>query len=428
MAIKISLFKEGSWVFAGQIVQLFGGLFFIRTMTELLNPVEYGKFSLFLTFTTLIEIALLGGLRGATTRFYSVAREEQKGSWFIGTVFFISVCLSLFILVAGLAIAAWIVTKGDQSLGLAILTVALISAISTIAGCCSALQSGARRQAIVSTHNAVSFWLRSLVALLIVPHASNGYLGALYSVAAASTLIFLSQLMFLLRNEQMRLCRDEFMNWGRRAFLFALPYSSWGIFSWMQQVADRWLLEFFADTADVGIYTALFQSIYGPAILVGTTLISFITPIVYHIIGDAKDQVRIRQAATKTRKLSQLIMVITMLVAAASVPLHGKIASLIIAPSYRSHSELIPWFVLAGGLMAAYHMVGSIVPALMKTSSVVLPVVILGTCSLLLMFFGVRFMGLQGVVLALVASSSLHLVTMWVLSDRLVSRSIITNQ
>lgn len=421
---RTALVKEGTWVLVGQIAQFFGGIFFIRTMTELLSPAEFGHFSLLLTFTTLVEIALLGGLRGATTRFYSIAREEKKEVWFIGTVFLISFCISLIILAAGLVASAWTASEGNRPLALAILAIALISAISTVSGTCSALQSGARRQATVSLHNAASFWLRALLAMFIIPLAHEGHVGALYSVVAASVLIFLSQMFFLLRKEQMRLNRNELLDWSRRAFIFALPYSAWGITTWLQQVGDRWLLGLFTDTAAVGIYTAFFQTTYSPAILAGTALLSFLTPIIYQVIGDAKDAARIRRAAAIVRKLCLALIALTVLAAGVAAIIHGQIALLIVGPSYRPHSGLIPWLVLAGGLMASYHVIGSIVPALMKTQSVILPIVLLSGSALLLLFLGVQFMGLEGIVFALAASSALHLTVMWLLSRRLVETQI----
>ena len=62
--------QEIGVVLLGQVGNLVISFLLIKLMSEKLNSIEFGKFSLGLTFSTLINQVIIGGLIAAASRFF----------------------------------------------------------------------------------------------------------------------------------------------------------------------------------------------------------------------------------------------------------------------------------------------------------------------------------------------------------------------
>ena len=75
------------------------------------------------------------------------------------------------------------------------------------------------------------------------------------------------------------------------------------IFVFAQESVDKWALQWFATTEDVGYYAALYQIGFAPIALFGGLLSQLFLPIYFGRIGDAKDPSRVRRANALNTKL-----------------------------------------------------------------------------------------------------------------------------
>jgi O-antigen/teichoic acid export membrane protein len=102
-------------------------------------------------------------------------------------------------------------------------------------------------------YSVVSFW--QFLAMMglnlwMVGHRGMGVKGVLLGSIGSSLAIFLLMLPFTLRNASFRFS----LRLARPLLGFGLPMIPVVISSWVMNVSDRWLLQFMADSREVGLY------------------------------------------------------------------------------------------------------------------------------------------------------------------------------
>ena len=141
-----------------------------------------------------------------------------------------------------------------------------------------------------------------------------------------------------------------------RIWAYSWPFSTWGIFTWAQQSSDRWALEAFASTQEVGLYAVLFQLGYTPIAMATAMAVSFIGPILYQRSGDATSGSRNANVHQLAWRITLSCLALTLLAFSLAMGLHQWVFRFVVAAEFRSVSYLLPWVVLAGGLFASAQM------------------------------------------------------------------------
>jgi O-antigen/teichoic acid export membrane protein len=196
-------------------------------------------------------------------------------------------------------------------------------------------------------------------------------------------------------------------------WLYAWPFAAWGVFTWAQLASDRWALQAFTSTAMVGRYAVLYQVGYYPLTLLSGLLMQLAVPILFSRAGDASQPERLAH----TRQLNQFLVVatigITLVVSIAAVFLHDWIFSILVAPSFRDVSYLLPLMVLTGGLFALGQTGSLLFLTGTTTHRLVSPKVATAVLAVALMIAGAKTWGLVGVVGAGIAHTLVYAI--WVL-------------
>ncbi len=203
--------------------------------------------------------------------------------------------------------------------------------------------------------------------------------------------------------------------WGRQILAFSWPFTTWGLFTWAQQVSDRWALQTFASTKDVGLYAVVFQLGYAPIGLATGLAMTFLAPILYQRSGSATDQTRNTFVHSITWRITFADLLITVMAFVFTFLLHGWIFHVLVAAKYHSVSYLLPWMILAGGLFAAGQMLSLKLMSEMKPSSLIAAKIMTAILGVGSNIYGASRFGIQGVVAALVGFSGIYFVWMaWV--------------
>src|SRR5207247_10934457 len=103
-------------------------------------------------------------------------------------------------------------------------------------------------------------------------------------------------------------------------------------------MSDRWALQVFASTQDVGLYAALFQLGYYPNVVLAGVAVQFLAPIYFQRAGEARDSQRNAQIARLTWHLTAVALAVTAVGCAAAFLLHAEIFRLLVAAEYASVS------------------------------------------------------------------------------------------
>jgi O-antigen/teichoic acid export membrane protein len=404
------LSREGLWVVVGQAAAVLGGLAGVRLLTELLDPAAYGELALGLTVATLIHQTVLGPLGSGLTRYYAPAVERgELGGYLRATRELVLSATGVVALLIPLAVILLVLT-GRQAwipIAVAALVYALLSGQNSIL---SGIQNAARQRSIVALHQGVEPWARFGIAAALLWWLGARSAVAMLGYAVAAFLVLGSQFLFFRRTvlrSPAGACADG--SWRERIWKYSWPMAVTGVTSWGFFASQRWALELFASTADVGYFSAVFQIGFTPFSLAGGALLSLFMPIVFGRAGDGEDQRRVALVSGSILRFCLAASSFVLLSTAIAAVFHDAIFRVLVAGEYREISRYLPLAVLAGGIFQVSLLLSTIVLASTRTR-LLMPLNTIGnsTAVVLNLFFTQRF-GMRGLLAAMVIGSAVHL-------------------
>jgi O-antigen/teichoic acid export membrane protein len=418
------LTQEGTWILGGQIAAVIGSIVLVRVLTERLPPAEYGRLALGLTIGGIVNQVFFGGILAGIGRHYTVAAEEGNIKAYIDASKRLMLRATFAVLALGI-IAFFTFRSSIESQwgGLAVLALSY-SLISCYIFAASSVQNAARQRALVAIHGAADPWLRISATVLIVILIGASAESVLIGYAVSVLIVLASQTVFLARFVG-KLAHDRPVSrsWTEAIWKFSVPFYLWGPFTWSHLVSDRWLLEAFASTTEVGQFAVLYQLGYVPMSLATNFLVSFAGPILYQHAGKADDKDRISNVHRSSWQIAYLCMAVTLIGTAVTFAFHTWIYKLLVSDQYGESSYLLPWLILAGGGFATGQVLALKLMAEMRTSVMTKTKIITAAIGIVFNFTGGAIAGLQGVVIALAAFSIVYLSWMAILASRITHLS-----
>ncbi len=385
----------------------------VRILTEYLEPVQYGQLALGLTIAGLVNQVVMGGVTAGIGRYYSIATEANDlpgylhaSRWLMGYA------------TAGVVVIALVLMAGLLWLGysqwMALAATALVFSVSSgYNASLSGIQNAARQRAVVAFHGGLDAWLKILLAIGVMLWLGNSSTAVVLGYALSSLLVTGSQLYFLRRLIQLHGENSQISeNWVQLMWSYSWPFSIWGVFTWAQQVSDRWALQTFASTQDVGLYAVIFQLGYVPIGMVTGMAMTFLGPILYQRSGSAADLNRNMSVHRIAWRITFAGLLMTALAFVLTFFLHEWIFQVMVATRYQAVSNLLPWMVLGGGIFAAGQMLALKLMSEMKSAAMTTAKIVTAILGVGLNIYGASWFGLQGVVAAIVVFSSIYFLWM----------------
>lgn len=407
--------REFLWVGLGQAIAALGAVAGVRILTGVLTAEAYGQVALSMTIVTLWNQTVLSPLSNAAMRFFAPAHEARALRDYFTVLERLSLQVTGIILLLASVLCAGLILVGEShwiKLMIAAVAVALLGGYNSML---DSVQSAARQRSVVALHQGLISWTRFLLAAGLVVWLGGGSTTAVMGYGLAMVPILLSQVFFLRRRILPLLASDNTPgvggnDWRGAMLAYAWPFGVFGIFTWMQTASDRWSLQTFATTPDVGLYAVLYQLGYYPIIMACLFSTQLLSPLLFARAGDASDSSRVEQAVALNWRFTAGMLGFAVLTTLLALALHRPVFRLLVAPAYRSVSWLLPGMVLAGGLFATGQLASL---ALMSTNNVVALIPLkIGTAiaGVLLSLVGAARWGITGVVLASIAFSLLYCV------------------
>lgn len=412
------LSKEGGWIVGGQVASMFGALALVRVLTENLNPDQYGQLALGLTIAGLVNQVVMGGLTAGIGRYYSIAAEKRDlGGYFHATRYVLAFATAAVVGIGLILVASlqWLGYSNWIGLSASALLFAVLSGYNSSL---SGIQNAARQRAVVALHGGLDAWIKILMALGAMLWLGTSSTAVIIGYACSSMLITISQIIFLRRTIPTQdTVSYNLQPWASQIWAYSLPFTTWGAFTWMQQISDRWAMQLFTSTSDVGQYAVLFQLGFTPIALITGMVMSFLGPILYQRSGDATDNGRNTNVHRIGWLIANLSLIVTLFSFAITYNIHEWLFSLLVSSTYLGSSHLLPWVVMAGGIFGAGQMLALKLMSEMKPSVMTIAKIVTALVGTLLNVIGAKFAGLQGVVWGILASSCIYFIWMAVLSN-----------
>lgn len=405
--------KEGSWIVIGQIATVIASLVLVRVLTDKLSPSEYGQLSLGLTLTGMIGQVIMGGIGNGISRFYSLAAEKQDIHDYLSASSRLVIYGTVLILIIGLLLLTGLYYL-EYLEWMKLAAAALIfSLLSTYNSFLSGIQNAARQRIIVAFHGGLDSWLKIPLALAIMLWLGNTSVAIIIGYALTSLLVTFSQLIFLERLLKKQKNQSTSANqWLNKIWQYAWPFSTFGAFTWLQQISDRWALETFASTSDVGLYSVLFQLGYTPISIALGIIMSLLAPILYQRSGDSSDHNRNKNVQRIISRITITGLLVTIMAFFIAMALHQWIFALFVANQFRVVSYLLPWVILAGGLFAVGQILSLKLMSDINTKSMIIPKILTAIIGITCNIYGAKLAGLQGVVAGLIIFSLIYFLWM----------------
>lgn len=411
--------KELFQVGLGQVMAILGGLLGVRLLTNMMTPSSYGELALGLTFLTLVQQLIMGPITNGFARYFVIAQEKADVKAYLKAVWSLLVKSSLYTIgILFVVIFALLLTNNLAWIGLLVLS-SLFTLVSSYNIALDNIQNAARQRVVVAWHQGLSQWLRFLFAVGFILLFGSSSSFAVLGYFVSAVIVLLSQWFFFQKNSLYKVQERWFgLNWNTsniwesKIVQFALPFSTWGLFSWAQMSSDRWALQFFQSTASVGFYSVLYQLGYYPITILTGIFVQFISPLLYRRIGDATQTERVQSTHRFTNQLTIAALGFTGLVTFAMWILQEIIFRILVAPEYHSVSYLLPWTTLSGGLFAAGQISALTALNNNQPQKLLKPKIVTSLLGVVLSFFGAYLYGLKGVVGAGVLFSLMYF--LWV--------------
>ena len=417
------LAPEAILVMLGQTVAAGGSVFQIRVITGLLHPAAYGQLALALTGAVLAQQLILGPIGTACERYFAPSVESGELGIYIRAVgaLFAAGTLALGTISLVLGIVFWTV---GWRIWIQLLAPAFVYAwISSANSILDGVQNAARQRRIVAFHQGAGAWLRLGMVLLLARYMHIECRGILWCFSISYLLLICSQLFFLtltLQRLGYRAPAEGISFWHLldSMYRYAWPFSSWGIFTWVQACSDRWFLGTFAGLYQLGLYQSLYQVGYYPISMLTQFLLQVCTPIVFQRAGSGMDAGRRKNAERLNNTLTWIVLLATGVVSFLSALGGHKLLALVVAPAYRSHSGLISVFILASGCFAAGQIKSLNLMASLDTQRLIAPKVTTALVGTAAIAAGAYWLGFNGVAAAQVVFSAFYLIWIFCLDRK----------
>ncbi|WP_454724281.1 MULTISPECIES: lipopolysaccharide biosynthesis protein [Cupriavidus] len=276
----------------GQILLAFIAIAGIRLYTELLDTAEFGHVMLALGGYTLLD-GLVVMAFSQTLALYCSRSKAPEARRSLAAGLYLE-CFRWWLLlspvaVAGVALVCLVSGRGGVAAILLSLSTCLYLASETAKAAMTTLLN------VESDHSRFSVWLVAeacvcfvavTAALWFGPRNATTFIHA-YVIAKIATTVFFHHRFyggrFFLSVDRTILsaCRAEAVRYG-------LPFSAMAVIGWLSSYADRYILNFAAAPATVGVYAAAAGTIGRPFAISGAILSNYFRPLLFRLTSEGR--------------------------------------------------------------------------------------------------------------------------------------------
>lgn len=394
--VVVRVTSEKVVVLIGRGIDAAGSLLFLKMLSALADKSDVGRYMLASSYLAVVLTisfsALDQGLLRNVTEYRKHASLAPRYSAMLLSYF----CLSAVISGVGA------ITLSAFDLGTALHGIfgplSIWLAFEAVKNLNMTVASGLRSRALIAGASAVDYGFR--LALLWTMYAAGAvstttivYLLAAAGLAASCVYVW----------GQRQLLSQFSWTDARSTFLdsieFSWPMIVWGLFGWLQNMSNRWLLSRFADlpvVAEYGVLVAI--STFPVSALLGL-VVTYVVPIVYE-----RESSNVGSSRAIVRRVALALIPAGGLLVLLVAVWHREITILLSGRNYADHSHVLPLIMAAACTSAICSVLTYAVYAQRRVASLLLANTVPGAFSLVFGYVMVSRYQFNGAVLTLVLS------------------------
>lgn len=274
------LLQDISLYLPAKVIPAIVGFISIPVITRLFSPEDYGNYALVMA-TINILVLLMGWLSMSVLRFYPAYEKNNKSIEFSSSIMKLFLIFTAIIFI--LTLATTYLLEGYMGHQLSYLA-RVGAVVFVIYSMFTILQSFLRTKRIVLWYSGFESWksvVSLVVGLILVTHFNFRVDGLFYGMIIS--LLFV--LPFLWKKA---IGRFQFVGWPSLAITlesarYGVPLLIANLSAWILSLSDRYILEFFRGSAEVGIYSVSYGIAEKSVMLVVSLILLADKPLSYEI-------------------------------------------------------------------------------------------------------------------------------------------------
>lgn len=252
-----SFIKDFIKYLPAHIVPAITGFISIPIITRIFPPEIYGNYSLAMA-TIMILTTLLSWIPLSTIRFYTGYEIDKKLDIFYGTIVKLNLISILPITIIFITLLFFIKANLTETLFILLLLGAGVSAVTCFYSILQGVLS-AKRQ--VAWYSGFVTWNRFLslgLGLALIIWFKSGIKGLLWGTILSITIILPILWKKAIGNIPVLRSSIDF-TLGKQMAKYSFPLVAGNLAAWVLSLSDRYILEFFRGSQEVGIYSASYN-------------------------------------------------------------------------------------------------------------------------------------------------------------------------
>jgi len=397
-------YKESSIIIIGQILIFLASIGGVKILTTVMTPASYGELMLFNTVFIFSTMLLYNPLQQATGRYFNNYYYQGIGKLKMLETAVIRITKKnyLYNLIAVSAFAIFfVVYKGFSS---------LYGCLFLLIYCISFSQF----TLYITVFNTLKFriissWLpllerilKPVCGALLIYYIADKANFALAGQAIGGVIVLLLSIHFYRKyinaNHLKEKLNEETEDVDKNFVYFMRSIPIRTIFLWIFLSSDRWVLEVFRSSKEVGLYSALSQIGYSPVAQIASVVSIIIGPYIYN-----SESVKSGFTIVHKRIINygtSLFIVFTFFMFFGAWLLKDLIYKYLIDESFNEVAYLLPYVVLSGGIFVTSQYYGLKALIRLKPELLVLPSAISAVVGTLLYALLGYLKGINGIVYA----------------------------
>jgi O-antigen/teichoic acid export membrane protein len=411
--------KELFWVGFGQGISMLASILTIKFLTNVISLDTYGYYNLLLVAMILPSWILFAPLNQPLQRYYAGYKEDNRLSelaWTTTTSYF---WVSLFSLIAfnGAVFIGFISYAGVDAISLHIAS--LIFVVEAWISLGNSLSSAARDRFRVSMTMTSVAVIRPLSILISAHYLGYTLSSIMLGYLASSVALLLYATRPLVETLKRPISSRFNVNLLKTMLRYGLPFGAWSLFAWMQQYLDRYVVESIVGAEALGSYVASMQTASLPFSIAGGLLAQLVTPVIYQMVGNGDDPVRLSEATSFIKKLSLVMAGLGVLVVTAYALFGNWFMNVLTSKAFAAPSSLIAILALSTLLTTIAQLMTLVLLANNSSGKLLIVKVLPGLASIPIMWILVSKFKLHGAAIGALLVSVVFLLLIIIVIKKL---------